>query len=419
MRALQRFGCGALAGLKPGLYIIYGGGEVGVEQAMEKVFAGFAADGEAPGDIGAGIEAALHGIADGHVFVLNFFADGDALAIVRVGGGADVGEVIVKDYGALVDGERDDEIGVHHTFVGVDHEIGIEPEIEGAALACGGDTGGGIGVGGERAGLQAGALEIFDGVLRVLDDAAQTFVGVGNVIAAVEIVVDVDFPVAIESVDAAIEVLELLRELQRGDEFRNGAEEFAKWGGLGIEIDEDEIFPSVDTDGGKTILRAIEIADPLELDHAFEGAVDAVGPAVIGAAKLFGAAVGFGDDGGGVMAADVVEGAELRVAAADDDDGLAGDVGGEEFTIFANLIEAAGYLPAFSEHSRELQFVNARVAIPGRGNRGGFLQRIGGVVQIQDFADALVHGLLDAGGRTLHTAKVAEGEAESEEGLVW
>src|SRR4029077_19459550 len=157
MRALQRFGCSALAGLKLGLYIIYGGGEVGVEQAMEEVFAGFATDGEASGDVGAGVEAALYGIADGHVFVLDFFADGDALAIVRAGGGTDVSEVIVKDYGALVDGERDDEVGIHDAFVGVDHEIGIEPQIEGAALACGGDASGGLGSGGEAAGGQAGA----------------------------------------------------------------------------------------------------------------------------------------------------------------------------------------------------------------------------------------------------------------------
>src|SRR6266436_2836856 len=90
MRALQRFGRNALAGLKPGPYIIYGGGEVGVEEPMEEVFAGFATDGETPSHVGAGVEAALNGIANGHVFVLNFFADGDALAIVRFGGMADI-----------------------------------------------------------------------------------------------------------------------------------------------------------------------------------------------------------------------------------------------------------------------------------------------------------------------------------------
>jgi len=397
MRALQRFGRNALAELKPGLYIIYGGGEIGVEQAMEKVFAGFAADGEASGHVGAGVEAALHGIADSHVFVLNFFADGDALTIVRFGGGADVSEVVIEDYGALIDAERDDQIGVHDAFVGVDHEVGIEPEIEGATLTRGSNAGGGLGVGGERAGLQAGALEIFDGVLGVFDDAAQAFVGVRDVIAAVEIVVDVDFPVAIQGIGAAIEVSELLRELQWGNEFRDGGEELAQRRGLRIEIDEDEIFPGVDVDRHETILRAVEIADTVEFDHAFQGSVDAVGPAMIGAAKLFGAAVGFWDDGGGVMAADVVEGAELRVVAADDDDGLAGDVGGKERAVFANLIEAAGDLPAFSEDGREFQFVNARVAIPGRGDGRGLLQRIGGIIQAQDFADALVHGLLDEG----------------------
>jgi len=72
------------------------------------------------------------------------------------------------------------QVGVHDAFVGVDHEIWIDPEIEGAALARGGDAGGGIGAGGERAGLRAGALEIFDRVLRVLDDAAQSLWACGT-----------------------------------------------------------------------------------------------------------------------------------------------------------------------------------------------------------------------------------------------
>ena len=278
---------------------------------MEEVFAGFAADAEAAGNVGAGVEAALDGVADGHVFVLDDFADGDAFAIVLFGGGADVAEVVVEDDGAFVGTERKDEVGVHHAFVGVDHEIGIDPEIEGAALARGADFGAGVFAGRERAGLQAGALEIFDGVFGVFDDAAQAFVGVGDVVAAVEIVVDVDLPIAIERVDAAIEVVEFFCELERGDEFGDGAEEFLERHGFAVEIDEDEIFPGVEADGDEAVVGAIEIADAVELDHAFEGAVDAVGPAVIGAAKLFGAAVGFGDDGGGVVAADVEEGAEI------------------------------------------------------------------------------------------------------------
>src|SRR6266404_4829639 len=133
--------------------------------------------------------------------------------------------------------------------------------------------------------------------------------GVGDVIAAVEVVVDVDLPVAMERVDPAVEVAQLFRELQGSDEFGNGAEERAKRYGLRSKIDEDEIFPGVDADGHESVLRAVEIADAVEFDHALEGAVYAVGPTVIGTAKLLGAAVGFGDDGGGMMAANVVEGA--------------------------------------------------------------------------------------------------------------
>src|SRR5580693_9524543 len=194
-----------------------GGGQVGVEEAVEEVLAGFAADAEAAGYVGAGVEAALDGVADGHVFVLNDFAHGDAFAIVFFGGGADVAEIVVENDGAFVGAKGKDEVGVHHSFVGVDHEIGIDPEVEGAALARGADFGICVGVGGERAGLQAGALEIFDGVFGVFDDAAEAFVGVGDGVAAVAIVIDVDLPIAIQRVDAAVEVVKFFCELEGRD----------------------------------------------------------------------------------------------------------------------------------------------------------------------------------------------------------
>ena len=52
---------------------------------MEEALAGFAADGKAPGDIGARSETALHGIANGHVFVLHFFALVSSIFQVRAG----------------------------------------------------------------------------------------------------------------------------------------------------------------------------------------------------------------------------------------------------------------------------------------------------------------------------------------------
>ena len=69
---------------------------------MEEMLAGFAADGEAAGHIGTGVQAALDGVADGHVFVLDFFADGDAFFVVSFGGRTRVGEVVVEDYRTLI-----------------------------------------------------------------------------------------------------------------------------------------------------------------------------------------------------------------------------------------------------------------------------------------------------------------------------
>ena len=73
-----------------------------MQEAVEEMFAGFTADRKTAGDVGAGVQPALDSVADGHIFVLNFFTDGDAFAIVSSGGGAGVGEIIVENDGALV-----------------------------------------------------------------------------------------------------------------------------------------------------------------------------------------------------------------------------------------------------------------------------------------------------------------------------
>ena len=171
------------------------------------MLAGFAAHGEPPGHIGARAEPALHGLTDGHVLVLHFFTHLDALAVVWRRLFADIREVIVENDRALVHPRRQDEICVHHACIGVDHEIRIEPQIKRPPLARCRYARFRFGAGRKRAGLQASALEIFNGVFRVLDHAAQPFVRVRHVVAAVEIIVHVDFPVAVQHVSAAVEVL--------------------------------------------------------------------------------------------------------------------------------------------------------------------------------------------------------------------
>jgi len=215
--------------------------------------------------------------------------------------------------------------------------------------------------------LQHGTLEILDGVAAVFDDAAEAFVGVGNVVAAVEIVVHIDLPIALQRVDTTVEEFKFPAELKRCNEFGNFAEKILERTGFAVEIDVDEIFPSVDGDRDESVFGAIEIADAVKFDHTFERAVVTVGPSVIGAAEILGAALRLGDDGGGVMAADVIKGAEQVVVAARNDDGLAGEIGGEEITFARDLVQAAGDLPGVGEDGFLLETGDTGIEIPGRG----------------------------------------------------
>src|SRR5437867_192601 len=337
---------------------------IGVEQAMEEMFAGFAANGEAARDVGAGSKTALHGVADGLIFLLHFFADLNARFIFRRGFLAGVRKVVVEDHGAFVHAQGKNEIGIHHAFVGVDHEVRINPEIERAALARGRDARFRLGARRKRAGLQTGALEILDGVLRVLDHAAQSFVRVGNVVAAVKIIVHVDFPVTVQRIDAAVEVFQFFLQLQRRDQLRNLSEEFQERDGASVQIDENKILPGVHLDRHESVFRAIEIADALELHHAFERAIVAVRPAVVRATKLLCGALRFGDHSGGMMPADIVKGAQLAVIAARDDDRLSGEVRGEEAAFVLHLIGAAHHLPGYRKHAALLESVDAGIEVP-------------------------------------------------------
>jgi len=213
----------------------------------------------------------------------------------------------------------------------------------------------------------------------------------GNVIAAVEIVVDINFPIALQRVNAAIEEFEFLDELERRDEFGNFAEKILERCGFAVQINADKIFPSVDGDGDETVFGAIEIADAVEFDHAFERAVGAVSPAVIRAAEILGAALRFGDDGGGVVATDVVKSAKCAVMATRDDDGFAGEIGGEEISFVCDLIEAASDLPGVGENGFLFEACDAGIEIPGRGNGPGCFERIVGIVEVEKGRETAFH----------------------------
>jgi len=111
-----------------------------MQQPVKQVFAHFAPNRETPRIVSARVQSALNGFADGDIFGLNLLADGDAGKILFSCRFEDISKIVVEDDFGLVDATRDDEIGVHHAFIHVDHEVGIDPKIVSAlALSNGGD----------------------------------------------------------------------------------------------------------------------------------------------------------------------------------------------------------------------------------------------------------------------------------------
>ena len=163
----------------------------------------------------------------------------------------------------------------------------------------------------QRARLQAGTLEILDLVFRVFHHAAQSLVRVRHVVPAVQIIVHVDFPIAVQRVDAAVEIVEIFRKLERRHEFRHFTQKFLQRPCRSVEIHEDKVLPAVDAYGNQAIVRPVEVAHTVEFHHALQCAIIPIGPPVIGAAELFGASLFFRDHRGGMVAANVVERAEL------------------------------------------------------------------------------------------------------------
>src|SRR5713226_1215052 len=354
------------------------------------MLAGFAAYGKPSRAVGARVETALHGFADGDVFGLHFFTHSNAFPVMRVFRSAHFFEVKIKYYSTTVNPQRQDKIRVHDALIGIDHEVRIKPQVEGAPLPRRGCGSIGIRIGAHRAGLHAIVLKVFDGVTGVVEDAVQSLVQVGDVVAAVQIVVHIDLPIALQRVGAALEKAQFA-EAERLDQGHQPAEKLPQRFRLRVEIDEDKVLPDFRANGKQSILRPVKIADAFELRNAFESAVGSVGPAVIRAAKLRGVPLGFGHYGGRMVAANVEEAAHHSVFTADDYNRLIGPLRRQKTSFLTQLICSANGLPGAAKHCLPLQFGHARVHVPGRGNGGGLRERRSRIVKRKDLLERMLH----------------------------
>src|ERR1700732_3500061 len=104
---------------------------------------------------------------------------------------------------------------------------------------------------------------------------------VRNVVAAIQIIIDVHFPVALQSVDAAIEVVQFFCQLQWRDDGWNASKKIGQRTSVRIEIHKYKILPGVHLYGHQAVSRTVEIADAVELNHPFQRTVDPISPPVI------------------------------------------------------------------------------------------------------------------------------------------
>jgi hypothetical protein len=152
-------------------------------------------------------------------------------------------------------------------------------------------------------------------------------------------------------------------------------------------MDKDKAFPRIDDHRNQPVPGGIKILHPGKLGDAFQGAIEAITPAVIGAAENRRVAAGLGHDGGGVVAANVEEGSQLILLAPDHDDGFTRHVRRQIVAGLADLTCTPNHLPGAAKNSLALEGGDAVIDIPGRRNGEGFGQRGTVVVGLQKLGD--------------------------------
>src|SRR5262252_9793655 len=139
-----------------------------------------------------------------------------------------------------------------------------------------------------------------------------------HVIAAVQVIIDEDLPVAIERIAPPLRPVEGAQIRLAHSAGEIGAEKVFERRAAPIEFDEHPVLPDRRLDRRETVRRAIEVADACEIRRPAKLPFERVSPAVIRAAQVARLAFGGGYDGGGMMATDIEEAAQNLVVAPDD-----------------------------------------------------------------------------------------------------
>ena len=174
---------------------------------MEQLLTRLAANRETPGAVCTRLQSSLHILTDSQILVLHAVPNGNTLRVVLPARLAHVAEVKVKDDSATVDVQRELRVRVHAAFIAIDHEVRVLPEIPRAialrvAPVAAPSSKSPLGSIAGNSGLR------FRSCIAVVKNAAEGLVQVRDVVAAVEIVIYENLPVAGDVVNLAIEEVE-------------------------------------------------------------------------------------------------------------------------------------------------------------------------------------------------------------------
>ena len=267
------------------------------------------------------------------------YVDARAIALARCFG--NVWKVKIEDHFRLIYAVWKHEVRIHSAVIPVDHDVGVNPVIERSlALTYGARQPFGA-FSNHRAPLQAEVLAVFDHVPAVVEHAVESFVQMRHVIAAVEIVIHKDFPVAVKDVMAAfhpvkvaqIKRTNLIDQLGAKKVFK-GVFSMKRFGARAFQSDEHPLLPHRSLHRHETISRSIKVADTSEIRSAFQLAFQRISPTMIGTTELVCVSFGFSHDGGRMMATDVKKAAQSIVVSPNGDNRFAGDLGGNVLSWF-------------------------------------------------------------------------------------
>ena len=161
-----------------------------------------------------------------------------------------------------------------------------------------------------------------------------------------------------------------------------GGEGFGdRWLRAGAAADEDEAVPDLAFHRLQAVVAAVEVAEGLRAGRAAQGAVEVVDPAVERADEGVPALARVaGRDAGAAVAAEVVDGADHAVLAADDEGAVVGDVERDPGPGLGQVGDVADDLPVGGEELGLLEREEGRAvvgpageaaAVPGLGDRFG------------------------------------------------